>query len=81
MRTAACANQAWHAGPPTPSPAKAVLKRNLVWLVPLVKAAVAWDVVTCFRDVVIVDIPRVFRSRSAIRHTLAKDRWFHFGVK
>jgi len=49
--------------------------------VPLLKAAVTWDVVTCFQDLFIKDIPRAFKSKAAIRDTFWKDRWFHFGMK
>jgi hypothetical protein len=53
-----------------PSAAKMVMKRNLMWLVPLLKAMFAWDVVTCFQDLLTKDIPKSFKSRQAVKNTL-----------
>ena len=66
---------------PSPSMAKRVLQRNLLWLIPLLKAAFAWDVVTCFQDLFTQDIPRALKSRTAVKNTVFKDRWFQFGLK
>ena len=61
--------------------AKKVLQRNLLWLIPLLKAAFAWDVVTCFQDLFTKDIPRALKSTAAVKNTIFKDRWFQFGLK
>ena len=53
---------------------KAMLQRNLLWFIPLLKAVFAWDVVTCFQDLILKDIPKACSSWKAIKHTIMYAR-------
>jgi hypothetical protein len=45
------------------------LRRNLIWIIPMLKAAFAWDVVTLSQELVSKDIPRAFGSLQAAKRT------------
>jgi len=41
------------------------LRRSLIRIIPMLKAAFAWDVVTLSQDLLTKDIPRAFGSLTA----------------